>query len=111
MTYVHAAYCYRPSSVSVGQSVTLVSPAEAAEPIEMPFGLRARMGPGNYVLDGVPDPPIGRRNFEREGASHCKVYGHSAVICAKTAEPIEMPFGLCARMGSRNRVLDGVQRC
>ena len=28
---------------------------------------------------------------------------------AKTAEPIEMPFGLRTRVGSRNRVLDGVQ--
>jgi len=28
------------------------------------------------------------------------------VICAKTAEPIEMPFGLWARMGPRNHVLD-----
>jgi len=38
-TYVvDVAYCYRPSSVvgrSVGQSVTLVSPAKTAEPIEM----------------------------------------------------------------------------
>ena len=31
----------------------------------------------------------------------------SAVSCAKTAEPIEMPFGLWARMGPRNHVLDG----
>jgi len=29
------------------------------------------------------------------------------VICAKTAELIEMPFGLWAWMGLRNRVLDG----
>jgi len=28
-----------------------------AEPIEMPFGLRTRVGPGNHVLDGDPDPP------------------------------------------------------
>jgi len=40
-------------------------------------------------------------------ASHCKVYGHSVVPCATTAETIEMPFGLWARMGRRNRVLDG----
>jgi len=33
--------------------------------------------------------------------------GVSAVICAKTAEPIEMPFGLWARIGPRNYVLDG----
>jgi len=36
---VDAVYCYRPSSV-VCLSVTLVSPAKTAEPIEMPFGLR-----------------------------------------------------------------------
>ena len=59
LTYVDAAYCYRLSSVvcrsvclSVGLSVTLVSPAKTAEPIEMPFGLWAWMGPRNHVLDG-----------------------------------------------------------
>jgi len=48
-TYVDAAYCYRPSSV-VCRSVTLVSlsPAKTAEPIEMSFGLRSRVGPGNH---------------------------------------------------------------
>jgi len=68
--YVDAAYCYRPSCVvcrlvglSVCLSVTLVSPAKMAAPIEMPFGLRTRVGPGNHVLDGRPDPPMGRGNF------------------------------------------------
>jgi len=59
-TYVDAAYCYRLISV-VCQSVTLVSPAKTAEPIEMPFGLWAQTGPRNHVLDGVHIPP-------REGA-------------------------------------------
>jgi len=40
-------------------------------------------------------------------APHCKVEGHSAVICAKAAKLIEMLFGLWARMGPRNHVLDG----
>jgi len=40
---------------SVGRSVTLVSPAKTAEPIEMPFGLWVWMGPRNNVLDGAPD--------------------------------------------------------
>ena len=31
-----------------------------AAPIKMPFGLRTRVGPGNHVLDGGPDPPMGR---------------------------------------------------
>jgi len=57
-TYVDAAYSYRPSSVvcrSVGLSVTLVSPAKTAEPIEITFGLWARMGLRNRVLDGSPE--------------------------------------------------------
>jgi len=68
-TYVDVVYCYRPSSVvcrTVCQSVTLVSPAKIAAPIEMPFGLRTRVSPGNHVLDGVPDPPMQRGNFEGE---------------------------------------------
>ena len=72
----------------------------------MPFALRT-VGPGNFVLDGGLDPPRGGAILKGEGASHCKVWGHSAVICAQTAEPIEMPFGLCACMGPRNHVLDG----
>ena len=44
---------------SVGPSlslfVTLVSPAKTAEPIEMLFGLWARMGPRNHVVDGGPE--------------------------------------------------------
>jgi len=58
---------------SVGRSVTLVSPAKTDEPIEMPFALRTGVGPGNHVLDGGPDPPMGRGNFEGKGASHCIV--------------------------------------
>jgi len=51
---------------------------------------------------------VGRGNFDGgEAASHCKVLGHSAVICAKTTELIEMPFGLWAWMGPRNHVLEG----
>ena len=53
-------YCYRPSSVvcwSVYRSVTLVSPAKTAEPIEMPFGLRTRVDSGNHVLDGGSRSP------------------------------------------------------
>ena len=38
---------------SVGRCVTLVSPATTGEPIEIPFGLRTRVGPRNHVFDGV----------------------------------------------------------
>jgi len=43
------------------------------------------------------------------GAAHCKAWGHSAVSCAKTAELIEMPFGLRTQVGLRNHVLDRVE--
>ena len=41
-----------------------MSSAKTAAPIEMPFGLRTRVGP----RDGSPDPPMGMDNFEGEGA-------------------------------------------
>jgi len=56
--YVDAAYYYRPSSV-VCLSVSQMSPAKTAEPIEMPFELRTLVSPGNDALDGGPDPPWG----------------------------------------------------
>jgi len=61
--YVDEAYCYRPSSI-VCRTVTLVSHANRAALIELPFGLRTLVGPGNHVLDGRPDPPMERGNFE-----------------------------------------------
>jgi len=30
-------------------------PCKTAEPIEIPFGLRIRLGPGNHILDVGPD--------------------------------------------------------
>ena len=60
--YVDVAYSYRPSIV-VCRSVTLVIPAKTAAPIELPFGLRTWVGPGNHVLDGGPDPTMGRGKF------------------------------------------------
>jgi len=68
LLYVRRCYCYRPSSVvcpSVCWSVTIVSPAETAEAIEMPFALRTRVGPSMYVLDRV-QIPMERGNFEGE---------------------------------------------
>jgi len=46
-----------------GLSVTLVSPAKTAEPIEMPSGLRTWLGPRDHVLDGGSDPPWEGANF------------------------------------------------
>ena len=98
------AYCYRPSSVVcqfVCRSVTLVCSAKTAEAIEMPFGLRTRVGSRNHVLDQGPLFPWDVAILMGKGASHCKVQRHSAVICAKTAEPIDVPFGLWTRIGRK----------
>jgi len=35
-------------------------------------------------------------------------YRDTAVICAKTAEPIDVPFALWARMRPRNHALDAL---
>jgi len=43
-------------SRSVCLSVTIVSPAKSAEPVEMPFGLWTWVGQRNHVLDGVQIP-------------------------------------------------------
>jgi len=71
-TYVDAAYCYRPPSVvcrsvwlSVCLSVTVVSLAKTAEPIEMPFGLWAQVGSRNHVLiRWWSRSPMGSGNFD-----------------------------------------------
>jgi len=69
---VDAAYCYRPSVVVCRLSITLVSPAKTAEPIEMPIGLRTRVGSGNHALEGVKISMV-MGNFDGKGAAHCKV--------------------------------------
>ena len=43
-----------------------MSPAKTAVPIELPFGLRTWVGPGNHVLDGGPGPPWEGANFRGE---------------------------------------------
>jgi len=58
-------------------------------------------------LDESPDPPWERVILNSLGkAAHCKVLGFYVVTCAKTAEPVEMPFRFWAWMGPRNHVLD-----
>jgi len=59
LLYVHMAYCHRPGSVvclSVGLSVTVVSPAKTTQPIKMPFWLRSRMGFKEPCITRGPDP-------------------------------------------------------
>jgi len=55
------------------------------------------------------DPiPKGKGNFFWGSISaHYKVMEHSVVSCAKTAEPIDMPFWMKTLVGPRNYVLHG----
>ena len=74
-----------------------MSPAKTAEPNDMAFGLWARVDSRNRVLDGVEILHVNGAILKGgEGAAHCKLQGLSAVSCAKTAEPIEVPFGVGA---------------
>jgi len=55
-----------------------------------------RFATTHYV--SIPISPMGRGKFLEENGHpiDCKVKGYSTVVCAKTAEPIGMPFGLWA---------------
>ena len=60
---------------SVGRSVTILSRAKTAEPIEMPFGIWTRVGTENHVLDGAPGLRMRRGNFEGETLSARQMAG------------------------------------
>ena len=78
-----------------------MSPAKTAETTKLPFAFRTRVGPMNHVLHEVQMPTWEGTILRGKQANHSKQYRHSAVVCAKTAEPIEVPFGLWARMGRK----------
>ena len=73
-TYVETTYWYRRISVVclfVCRSVCLLvchdcEPCKTAEPIEMPFGLWTRVGPGNHVLNGGTDSTVEGASFGRK---------------------------------------------
>jgi len=79
--------------------------AKTAEPIEMSFGMLSQVDPRNHVLDGI-QIPTEMGNFEGKGMPrHAR--RHSDVSCAKTAELIEMPFGLWSRVELKKHGLEG----
>jgi len=53
----------------VSQSLTIVSAAITAKPINTSFGIWIQIGPRNHALDGGLDPPARRSNFEEESGS------------------------------------------
>ena len=93
---------------SIGLSVTKVSPAKTADPIEMPFELRTLVGLRKHIWWG-PHPPLGRGNFKGEKGRPVVKYSNSAVSCAKTAEPFEMPSGLWIRVGRRKHKFNHIR--
>jgi len=88
-------------------SDTVVSPANTAEPIEMPFGLRSPVGPRNHEVDGGPHSLCKGAILSVEGRCIVKYRDSLHPAVQKTAEPIEMPFGFGAWMGTSNHVLGG----
>ena len=54
---------------SICQSVTIVSPAKTAEPVEMPFRLWTWVSPRKHVLDGDPAPS------QNVGGAPCPIFG------------------------------------
>jgi len=86
-----------PSSMvcqSVCWSVTVVSPAKMAEPIEMPFGLRIWVDPMNHILDRGSDPPKGRSNYMRERGG--LLSSIATLLCELYKKRLNrlMPFGI-----------------
>ena len=77
---------------------SVVNCAKTAEPIEMPFWVVGLNRPKESGIRWGLDLPTERGSFGERG-THCKVQGLSAFSCAKTAEPIEMPFGMLCRGG------------
>jgi len=103
--YIDAAYCYR--EYTVAWSVCLSWSCAVQKQLKR---LRCRLG---YGLGLGPDPHAKgqfwcKGAILREKLRPIVVDGDSVVTCAKTSEPIEMPFGMQTRVGPRNRVLDGV---
>jgi len=106
-TYIDAAYCYRLSSV-VCQSV-----CHTSEPRKNGWTDRDAIWVENLGEPREPcirwssRSPHGKGQFWGQKGRPIVKYRDTVVIYAKMAEPIEMPFGLLARMSRRNHELDG----
>jgi len=76
-----------------------------AEPTKMPFGSRTRVSLKNHVLDGGPDPPWTEAILRGKSMSD-----DTDVNCAKTAESIDLPFGLWTRVGRRKHKFNRIRQ-
>ena len=84
-----------------------VTCAKIAEPIVMQFGLLTRSASRNHEIDGVPVLPL-EGTILAERVPRCKVWALSAVSCAETDEPIDLPLRLwtrvCLKKNKSNRI-------
>jgi len=64
---------------------------KTAEPIEMPFGMKTRVGTGNYVLDRVQMPLLGERAIFGCCLGHSKTFAifAAAVAAALLRHPLQ----------------------
>jgi len=112
--YVDAVYSYQPSSVvCLSVCLSVCHTSEALPKTRWTnwdaIWVKDLGGPREPCIRWGKDLPQWGAIMRGKGASHCKLYRHSAITCVKTAELIEMPFVLSARTGSRTHELDGVQ--
>ena len=73
-------------------SIAFGTRTKTAEPIEMPFAMMTEVGRRYFVRWGTRSPKAKGPFLRENAAAHCKLMGHSIVSCAKTAEPIDIPF-------------------
>jgi len=86
--------------LSVGRSVTIVTLQKWLNCLRCRLGCGLGWTRGTIIRWG-PDTRY-KGAVLRGMAAHCKVSGLSAVSYAKTAEPIEMPFGMWTAVGPRS---------
>jgi len=101
---------YSPGGANVPDDILPWAVHKEAEPIDMPFGLRTpivqRKQKFNCICQVAPMCTIsiifaGRCQYTRR---------HSAESCAKTAEPIDLPFGLWTQVGGRKHKFNRIRQ-
>jgi len=104
--YIDAAYCYRPSIMICRSVCHSHEPCKMAETIEIPFGLWARMGLRNRILDWVQIAPYKFWQFlgERTCSSCPTTLWHE--LC-KNGWMDRDTVWLWTRMGPRKHMLHG----
>jgi len=105
--YVDAAHSYRPSSVVCLSVCHSSEPCKNGSTDQDAVSVEDSGGRREPSIRQGSRSPMGRGNFEGGKGRPIVKYRETAIICAKTAKLIQMPFGLWAWMSRRNHVLDG----